>query len=207
MTRRRTGAGPDSARSRVRLDRDRRAGRGTIPRGVAARGLRTAGLPDELRERPRHRGTGRLARGRRVADARGRGRGQRSTSCGRAGWTRSTLIAAACVERAWTSRPTHVIVPFKAGPSLAWGQPEPISGQPNPRGSERVRPLSDRHPTGYYRPKRLAGCCASWPELTGKQLTAWCSGDRGKPGTVAAATQRLSRRTADQKTHARGRAG
>ena len=34
-------------------------------------------------------------------------------------------IAAACVERAWTSRPTHVIVPAKAGPPhRSWGQPE-----------------------------------------------------------------------------------
>ena len=27
-----------------------------------------------------------------------------------------TSIAAACVDRAWTSRPTHVIVPVMAGP-------------------------------------------------------------------------------------------
>ena len=37
----------------------------------------------------------------------------------------ATSIAAPCVERAWTSIPTHVIVPCKAGPSFAWGQPEP----------------------------------------------------------------------------------
>jgi len=30
-----------------------------------------------------------------------------------------------------------------AGPSFAWGQPEPVSGQTNPRTSERVRPLPD----------------------------------------------------------------
>lgn len=38
------------------------------------------------------------------------------------------------------------MVPFKAGPSFAWGQPEPVSGQSNPRPCERVRPSSDGTP-------------------------------------------------------------
>ena len=42
-------------------------------------------------------------------------------------------IAAACVERAWTSSPTTVIVPHHGRTLIAWGQPEPVSGQTNPR--------------------------------------------------------------------------
>jgi hypothetical protein len=37
------------------------------------------------------------------------------------------------------------MVPF-TGPSFAWGQPEPVSGQTNPRTSERVRPIADVAP-------------------------------------------------------------
>jgi hypothetical protein len=43
------------------------------------------------------------------------------------------LIAAACVDRAWTSMPTHVTVFMAGPPQLSWGQPEPLSGQTSPR--------------------------------------------------------------------------
>jgi hypothetical protein len=61
----------------------------------------------------------------------------------------TTSIAAACVERAWTSSPAQVKVPCPA-----WSNPpplgvrrSPISGQTNPRTSERVQPTpsSDRN--------------------------------------------------------------
>ena len=57
----------------------------------------------------------------------------------------STSIAAASVERAWTSRPANVIVPVMAGPSLRYmGEPEQVSGQTNSICNQRVRPSNGR---------------------------------------------------------------
>jgi hypothetical protein len=43
------------------------------------------------------------------------------------------LTTAACVERAWTSIPTYVIVCIMARPSILCGQPRPLLGQTNPQ--------------------------------------------------------------------------
>ena len=56
--------------------------------------------------------------------------------------------AAACVERAWTSNPTHVIVPDKAGPPHRSGVSRSLlSGQTNPR-EERPAPTTAGQPHG-----------------------------------------------------------
>jgi len=76
-------------------------------------------------------------------DRRGRAAVAASRYCGARGpghAARARGRAPAC-----TSKPTTVMVPF-TGPSFAWGQPEPVSGQTNPRTSERVRPISDVAP-------------------------------------------------------------